>query len=566
MSSSALRRLLALAFAFALVAAACGSDDDDESSDDTTGEAETTDETEASGEDDADDEGDGGDEEMDGDEEMAGGGTVTYGIVEPSWIDSFNTQDSEGFEVARLLFDGLTDYGADLEAVPAVATDWSTDDNITWTFNLRDDVTFHNGDPVTAQSFVDAFNRVANPDNLSDVSYQGSYIAGIEGWAEVESGDATEITGVTAIDDTTLEIVLASAYPVLPKVLAHPVFSPVNLAAVEAGGDGYSDSPVGNGPYQMSEEWQHDVSITLDRYDGYYGDAGNPDVIEFGIYDSIETMYLEAQAGNLDIADVPPENITTAEDDFPGRFIQLATGSYNYLGFPTQTAPFDNPDIRRALSLAIDRETITEQIFAGTRAPANGFAPPLAPGATGDCANTVYDPELAVELFEGAGGIPGDSVTIYFNSGGGHEEWTQAVANGWLQTLGIEAEFVAQEFAPYLDILQAGEVDGPYRLGWLWDAPTAENFLSPLFLSESGDNYSAYVSEDFDAAIEEFRAAPSETDGFPALATAQEVLCNDMPVAPMFFGNGQKVHTEAVDNVIFTVFGYTELENVEVLG
>lgn len=564
MNSATLRRLLAFALALAMIAAACGSDDDEPAADDT--ETETPDETVADDGSETDEEPAEDTDAEEPEEDAAAGGTVRYGIVEPSWIDSFNTQESEGFEVARLLFDGLTDYGSDLEAVPAVATDWSSDDNITWTFNLRDDVTFHNGNPVTAQSFVDGFNRVANPDNLSDVSYQGSYIAGIEGWAEVESGDATEITGVTAIDDTTLEIVLASPYPVLPKVMAHPVFSPVDLTAVEEGGDGYSDQPVGNGPYMMTTPWEHDLLITVERYDGYYDEAGTPDVIEFGIYDSVETMYLEAQAGNLDIADVPPENITTAEDDFPGRFIELEIGSYNYLGFPTTTAPFDNAEIRKALSMAIDRETIAQEIFAGTRAPAQGFAPPLAPGAISDCANTVYDPEAAAAMFEEAGGIPGDSVTIYFNSGGGHEEWTQAVANGWLQTLGIEAEFVAQEFAPYLDILQAGDVDGPYRLGWLWDAPTAENFLSPLFLSSSTDNYSQFNSPDFDAAIEDFRNAPSEQEGFPALEEAQNVLCEEMPVAPMFFGTGQKVYSESVDNVTYTVFGYTELENVEIVG
>lgn len=519
--------LFAILVAFSLVAAACGDDD-------------------------------GGSE--------ASGGELTYGIVEPSWIDSFNTQDSEGFEVARLLFDGLTDYGSDLNAVPAVATDWSTDDNITWTFNLRDDVKFHNGEDVTAQSFVDSWNRVADPDMLSDVSYQGSYIAGIEGWADVESGDATDITGAVAVDDTTLEVTLSSAYPVLPKVLAHPVFSPVSLTAVEEGGEGYSDAPVGNGPYQMNGSWQHDVSITVDRFDDYYGDAGNPDTITFSIIDSIQTMYLEAQAGTLDIADVPPENISTAETDFPGRFIELETGSYNYLGFPTTIAPFDNPEIRIALSKAIDRVTITDTIFEGTRAPANGFAPPLAPGATAGCANTEFDPDDAKARFDAAGGIDGP-VTIFFNSGGGHEEWTEAVANGWLQHLGVEAEFVAQEFSPYLDVLQSDEgVTGPYRLGWLWDAPTAENFLSPLFRSESGDNFSRYNSPDFDAAIDAFRAAPSEVDGFGALADAQDILCNDMPVAPMFFGRGQKVHTESVENVIYTVFGYTELENVEVVG
>lgn len=568
MNNATTMRLLACLAALGLLASACGSSSSDDAGEDAATSETAEQEEDTSSEDDTSGEDTDDDSDSDTDtEEAAGPGAdaIRYGIVEPSWIDSFNTQDSEGFEVARLLYDGLTDYGEDLEPVPAVATDWSTEDNVTWTFNLRDDVTFHDGTPVTAQSFVDGFNRVANPDNLSDVAYQGG-VAGILGWNEVTAGEATEVEGVVAIDDTTLEITLETAYPVLPKNLSHPVFSPVNLAAVEAGGDSYSDAPVGNGPYKMDGTWEHDVSITLARNDDYYGTPGNAEVVQFNIYDSVETMYLEAQAGNLDIADVPPENIESASTDFDGRFIDIEIGVLNYLGFPNGTAPYDNADIRKALSLAIDRETISDAIFAGTRAPANGFAPPLAPGAISGCENTEYDPEKAKELFDAAGGVPGNELTIYFNSGGGHEEWTQAVANGWLQTLGVEATFESQEFAPYLDILQGGEVDGPYRLGWGWDAPTSENFLTPLYGSDSGDNFSGFSNADFDAAIEDFRAAPSEAEGFPALAAAQEILCEEMPVAPMFFGRGQKVHTENVDNVIYSVFGFTLLEQVEVGG
>ncbi len=520
MTTKSTLRLCAAALALALVAAACGSDG-----------------------------GSGGD----------AGGEVTYGIVEPTWIDSFNVQDSEGFEVARLLYDGLTDLNSDLEAVPAVAESWETDDNTVWTFTLRDDVKFHDGTAVTAQSFITAFNYVANPENLSDVTYYGSYITGISGWGDVESGDATEVAGAVAIDDTTLEITLDGPYPLLPKAMAHPVFSP------RAAGDIDPDAPIGNGPYMMDGSWQHDVQIRVLRNDDYYGDKGLPDAITFRIFDSIETMFLEVAAGGLDVADVPPEQIGSARAEYGDKFIELDIGSYNYLGFPTTVAPFDNPDIRRALSMAIDRETIVDQIFEGSRAAANGFAPPLAPGATGGCENTEHNPEMAKELFDAAGGIDG-SFSVYFNSGGGHEDWIEAVANQWEQTLGItDLEFVGQEFAPYLDVLQAdGGIDGPYRLGWLWDLPSAENFLSPLFLSESGDNFSLYNNPDFDAAIDEFKGAESETDGFGALEDAQNILCEDMPVAPMFFGTAQKVVSDNVSNVTYTVFGYTELENVTV--
>ncbi len=582
------RRLMLMVMAilamFSLVATACGADDVvgdavDSATDavgdvaegagDAVGDAADA----ITGDDDDDADAEMAEEEMSDDdvdaemaeEEMAEAEVfeVSYGIAEPVSIDSVNLQESEGFEVARLLFDGLTDLSSDLTAVPAVAESWESPDNTVWTFNLRDDVAFHNGEPVTAQSFVNAFNRVADPESLSDVAYYGSYIAGISGWADVEAGEATEVSGAVAIDDYTLEITLDTPYPLLPKAMAHPVFAPVSDETL-AGAN--PEAPIGNGAYMMDGEWEHDIGIRVVRNDDYYGDPGIPDAINFEIFDSIETQYLEVQAGNLDVADVPPEKIAVAEDDFPGRFLQLDTGSYTYLGFPTQLAPFDNPDLRRALSLAIDRDAIADVIFDGTRAPANGFAPPLAPGATASCTNCTYDPEQALELYEAAGGIPDGAVNVYFNSGAGHEEWIEAVANNWKQTFDLDVTFVGQEWPQHIGLLDEGGQDGPYRLGWLWDLPSAENFLSPLFLEASDSNYASYSSADFEAAIAEFKAAPSEVDGFPALAKAQEILNEDMPVLPIVFGRAQKVYSENIDNVNYTVFGYTELENVQPAG
>ena len=115
-------------------------------------------------------------------------------------------------------------------------------------------------------------------------------------------------------------------------------------------------------------------------------------------------------------------------------------------------------------------------------------------------------------------------------------------------------------------MLQAGEVDGPFRLGWLWDLPSAENFLTPLFRSDSDDNYTGYNNPEFDAAIDEFKGAPTEEEGYPALKTAQDQLATDMPVAPMFFNKEQKVVSERVANVNHTVFGFTEVESIEPAG
>ena len=554
-----LTRLLALLAALTLFAAAC-------SSDDTTDGAVDTDQTTAAPSDTTDD---GGSDTTAAAATTAapsdGPTIIRVGKVEPTFIDSYNIQDSEGFAVGRLLYDGLTDFDTDLNAVPAVAESWDTDDFVTWTFNLRPGTTFHDGEAVTAQSFVDAFNYLGSPDAASDVSYYG-LVADIEGFGDVLGGDATEITGLTAVDDNTLEIVLNGPNPLLPKILGHPAFSPRPSSAL-ADPAGNNETPNGNGPYMMNGAWEHNVLISLVPFDGYYGDPGIPGQVDFQLFDSIDTMFLEVQAGNLDVADVPPEQIDAAKAEFGDRFLEVATGGYNYLGLPNNLPPFDNPDLRASLSKAIDRPTITQEIFAGTRDPADGFYPPLSPGGTpGICTNCTFDPEGAVALYEQSGGIPGNEVIVSFNSGGGHEDWTQAVCNNWLQVLGITCTFESEEFAPYLDKVQNNEIPGPFRLGWGWDYPHAEGFLGPLLKSDSGDNLTQYNNAEYDALLAEFRTLsdPESPEAVALIAQASEILNNEMPLIPVYFSRGQRVLSDCVDpaDAFLNAFDFVELENI----
>jgi peptide/nickel transport system substrate-binding protein/oligopeptide transport system substrate-binding protein len=561
------RWLVALLAALALVAAACGDSDDAGSA--TTGAG--TDTT-------VGDTGDGSDTTDAGDTsdtsdttteattpDVVSGepsdATVSFGIFEPASIDSLNIVESEGFQVARLLYRGLTTLNEDLEAEPAVATEWSTADNVVWTFTLRDDVTFHNGEAVTAQSFVDGFTRVANPDLISDASYYGSYVAGIEGWEDVEFGEATEISGAVAIDDTTLELTLLAPYALLPTALAHPVFSPVTTDAASTED---SDAPVGNGPYKMDGSWERGQSIRLLRNEDYFGDPAGPAAIEFKIYESPDTMFLDFEGGDLDISIVPPEALPSAPDDFGDRLISTPVGASTFLGLPTATAPFDNPDIRRAISLAIDRETIIDALLGGSATAADGFAPPFAPGAVPTCDACAYDPETAKELFDNAGGIPGNTLPIYFEAGIGSEDFLEAVGNQLTQNLGIDVDLQGRDFDPLLDLLYSPDLDGAFQLGWLWDVPTAENFIGPLFGTGAEFNLVGYANDDLDAALEKFRIADSEAAGNDALADAQVILGEDMPGIPLWFSNADKVYSERLTNVVHSVGDFTYLENITV--
>ncbi len=563
-------RLLAILAVLAMIVAACGSDEGDDTTTTAGGGADTT---EASGPDTTEPS-----ESPDTTEaESMMGGTVRGSLSEPPAIDAQLVSDSEGFEVARLLWDGLTLYDpAGGAVIPGAAESWEpNEDNTVWTFNLREGMTFSDGTPVTAQSFVDGFNRLADPDLGSSVEYHGgSHGAHILGWDDVSGGEGTgvvgdeQVEGIAAVDDLTFQLTLDASLALVPKIVAHPAFSPVNVDAVNA--DGYADMPIGNGPYKMSEPWQHEVSITLERNDSYYGKPGNPDVVEFLIITDPVASYQALLDGQIDVEAIGDSAlIDQAKGDYD-NFTELATGSFGYLGFPTATPPYDNPEMRRALVQAVDREAIATRILQ--RQVANGFVPPVATGAVDGldtCPGCVFDPAAAKEAYDALGGIPGGKAIISFNAGGGHEDWIEAVANDWTNNLGIEVEFMTLEWAAYLEFL--GLTGGPkpvepYRLGWGWDYPSAYNFLAPLYYTDSGDNFASYSNADFDALMDAAATSPTEEEAIPFLEEAQVLLGSEMPVMPISYGLAQYVWNDTVENVIYNDFGFFLWEEMVVVG
>lgn len=559
-------RLLALFAVFAMVLAACG---DTAETTTTAGEgADATTTTEAPD--------DTADETTTTEAEPAVGGTVRGALTEPPAIDPQLVSDSEGFEVARLLFDGLTLYDpAGGAVIPGVAESWdANEDNTVFTFHLREGVTFSDGSPVTAQSFVDGWNRLADPDLASSVAYHGgSHGANIVGWDEINEGEGTgeildeTVEGIVAVDDVTLEVTTAAPMALLPKIVAHPAFSPVNADLVAS--DSWADMPIGNGPYQMSEPWAHEVSITLERNESYYGEAGGPDGVQFLMFTEPSVEFQALLDGQIDVLAVAPEQEEQAQEQYD-NFTEVATGSFGYLGFPTATPPYDDPEMRKALTMAVDREAIATRILK--RQVANGFVPPVAFGSVDGldtCPACAFDPDAAKELFDSLGGIPGNQVTIAFNAGAGHEEWIEAVANDWTNNLGLEVEFQTLEWASYLEFL--GLTGGPpatepFRLGWLWDYPSAYNFLAPLYTTGSDDNFAQYSNEEFDALIEQAAQASTEEEAVPFLEEAQEIIGEEVPVMPMTYGTAKFVWNDTVDNVGYNDFGFFLWENMTVNG
>ena len=381
-----------------------------------------------------------------------------------------------------------------------------------------------------------------------------------------EVGD-TPISGVTAVDDHTLTVVTDGPFALLPKVLTYPIFAPIAADYVDTPDKAaaFADRPVGNGMYVMSGSWEHNVGITVERNPSFHGTPGIADQIEFKIYSDAATAYRDFEAGNVDIArNIPPELIVPAMSDHPDEFLKTQTASLGYIGFPTTVAPFDNPDIRKAFSLAIDREAIAERVTSGTQSPATGMVPKQVPGALQEtCDACTYDPDRAKELFDAAGGVPGNSIVVYDISDNGQED-LDPVLNSWRDLFGIEIEVRSFEFAQYLDETAADKVAGPFELGWVWDYPSGYSFLSPLFESTSGVNNLGYANAEYDAALAKVRVAKDEESGLTFLAEAQRIVESEMPLAPVLFANDLGVHAPKLTNILVDAGAIWRLELIDV--
>ena len=492
----------------------------------------------------------------------ASGGSFSAQIGEPSFLaPTSQCYESECGQVVNTLYSGLLTVDPETsEQVLTGAESIETDDSKVWTVTLKDGWTFHNGEPADAEAYVRAWNYAAYGPNATQVGFFFSPVEGYddlqvpEGAAKGTKPKAEEMSGVKVVDDVTIEITLAEPFSQWSQVMSYtPAFAPI---AEECLKDlkTCADAPIGNGPYEIDGKWQHNNNITVTKFADYKGDAGQADEIEFKIYGDLATAFRDWQAGNLDITSPDPTQVPQAGAIAGDRVVQVDSGSFTYFGFPLYEDAYKDLKIRQALSLAIDRDTIIEKVFNGLYSPAQDVIAPFVPGSRTDaCPYCVYDPEKAKQLLDEAGGIPGDTVTIWFNNDGGHEQWIQAVANGWRNDLGLDFELESQPFTPYLEALGAGKVDGPYRLAWGPDYPSPENYLDPVYGEGSANDgqWSGPAHEEFLKLIEEGDAAASLDEGIATYQQAADVVLDELPVIPLWFGQEYLVYSQNVDNVTY---------------
>lgn len=506
----------------------------------------------------------------------AAGGSISIEIANPQFLLPTNTNETSGSEVLDALFTGLITYDAETnEAKPSeLAESIETTDQQNFTIKIKSGWKFHNGEDVTAQSFVDSWNYGALNKNGQNNNY---FFGSIEGYKDLNPDDpkpeddvippakSETMSGLKVVSPTELTVKLTAPDNTFYAALGYTAFYPMSKAGL-ADIKAYENSPIGNGPFKMKGNFEPNKQIVVEKNADYKGTQPKLDTITFKIYQSLETAYNDLRAGNLDVMDnLPPSALAGAPAELGDRYQQFPSSYYQFLGFPTFDPKFQNVKIRQAISRAIDRAAIGKTIFQGTRVPADGFVNPVVAGyREGICGDPCkYDPAAAKALLQEGGGL--DSMTITYNADGGHKEWTEAACNQINQNLGVECKAVPKPaFDVLLDDLDKAKNKkvgfGPFRLGWIMDYPSMQNYLGPLYSSTGSSNYYGWSNKEFDQLVTDGQKEADQDAAIAKWQQAEDILVKEFPVAPLWFGVNNTGRTERIAN--FRVDPFDRIDKV----
>ncbi|MEU6413107.1 ABC transporter substrate-binding protein [Microbispora sp. NPDC046933] len=480
---------------------------------------------------------------------------VTVSTCPPSGLLTLGWADACGGDVLDALFTGLVEYDPRTSrATYAMARSISTKDNRRFTVRLREGWTFHDGTEVKAHNFVDAWNQTA--------------AAGKSGTAflfeDIKGYGSRVMSGLKVVDDHTFTIELKRPFGPFTQKLGHVAFSPLPDSLLKSPAS-FQREPVGNGPFRVVR-WAPGTETVLERYDGYAGRAkAQVDKITYRVYRNDLTAYGELLNGRLDfLSYVPPVKLDRFAEDLDGRVINRPGGVIQEIGIPLRLGT--NADLRKAVSMAIDRKAITRKLYNGGRSPAESFVPPTAEGAKPGACGTFcrYDPARARTYLARAkakGFRTPASIPLYYNADSTHGDWVKAVAASVNAVFKGEVTIVPKSMETYDEFHRAtskGTVKGMFRMGWQLDFPHIQNVLGPQFASGGVYNYGLYRNPRFDALL---RAADRQVPGAKAIGLyrkAEEMLVRDMPAIPLWFYRDASGYSGRIAAPRLTPFGWLD--------
>ncbi|WP_345240235.1 peptide ABC transporter substrate-binding protein [Pontibacillus salipaludis] len=545
--------LFSILLVFSVILAACGGDDD--SSEEGT----------------SDNSGDNGESTSDNGGESSAEQVFKANIAsEPFSLNPSLANDATSSSVLLQTFEGLTRIGPEGEPQEAMASEIETSDDLKkYTFTIREDAKWSNGDPVTAQDFEYAWKWALDPNNNSQYAYQLYYVKNAEA-ANTGEGSLDDV-GVTAVDDQTLEVELENPTPYFLELTAFYTYFPVNSKIAKENEEWYADAGenyVSNGPFKMTE-WSHNDSITLEPNEEYWDkDAVKLDRIEFAMINDFNTELNSFKQGEFDWAgspfgSLPTEAIPSLKED-GSLNVEPIAGTYWYK-FHTEKEPFNNVNIRKAFAYAIDRQGIVENITKAGQVPAMAAVPPTMFSDNEEGYFDAVNIEKAKEhLQKGIEELGYDSVedmpavTLSFNTSESHAKIAQAIQDMWKKNLGVDVELSNSEWAVYIDQLHQGDYQIG-RMGWLGDFNDPINFLE-LYKEKGGNNDTRWHSEEFASLLEESQTETDSEKRTEMLKEAEGILMDEMPIAPIYFYTNAWVQDENLKDVVMSGLGDVQLK------
>ncbi len=488
----------------------------------------------------------------------------------PETLDPALNSAVDGGNMILHTFECLLTVDEEGKLAPGQAESWEvSEDGLTWTFHLRDGLKWSDGSDLTANDFVYSWQRVCDPNTAAP--YAETVLSMVEGYEEAIAGDITKLN-VVAVDDTTLEVHLTSACSYFGSLAAFATLSPVQQATIEANGDAWAvdaSTYISNGSFYISE-WVPGSYIMCTKNPNYWNaDAVKLDAIKFNLIEDANASYSAYQTGEvLFIKDVPTEEIPSLEGN-PEFYVDPIIGTY-YLSLNTQKAPFDDANVRKALSLAIDREYVAGTLMQGTYSAASNFMGPgwidtdgsqFMDNANGgqpyiDITNHEANVEEAKRLLAEAGYPDGEgfpAITYSTNDTGYHKVVAEYLQQAWAE-LGITLDVDIVEWASFTPMRRNGDYEAS-RNGWVGDYSDPSNMLDLLY-STNGNNDGKFNNKDYDAAMDISRTTLDAAERSEALHKAEDILMNEAGCIPVAYYNDFWLQSSKITGMWHSAYGY----------
>ncbi len=448
----------------------------------------------------------------------------------PTTLDPALITDVQASVIAAKLFNGLVKLDASLNVVPDIAERWEVSkDGRTYRFYLKKGFLFSTGREVTAQDIKYSFERILKPATKSPNAWIFDIVAGAKSFREGKTGG---VDGFRVIDPYEFEINLALPFSPFLKMLTMTPAYVVPLEIAETRGADFASYPLGTGPYVL-DSWMPNQQVALKRNDRYSGDAAQLKGIVFRIIPEDLTALTEFELGNIDILQIPASAYRKLKNDAKWRpYIESMQGlNTYYLGLNTSRSPLDDPQLRKAIGLAIDRKKILETFYESRGRLADGPVPDLLRNwslVKSESANS-YNPAMAKQIIK-EHGLAGTRLKLYVAADQEAVDLAEII-QGYLADAGLTVVIRQLEWSAYKSAINRGEPD-MFWLSWWADYPDAENFLFPLFHSANlgpAGNRTRYVNREVDRLIEEGQHSVDQQQRDRFYQKAEEIIISDAP-------------------------------------